>query len=391
MQLRKQRTDPNAPNTSRMPLPELRDIDKAERAKALREIARRQQLSADTLPSICHYTIMNSSSSVCSVDITDDSSMVALGFADSTVKVWSLNTHKLKGLKSADALDNLNRDADDVLHRMMDESSAAINKDLYGHSGPVYGVSFSPDRSQLLSCSEDGTIRLWSLQTWSCLVAYKGHMFSVWQVRFANTGYYFASCGHDKTARLWTTDQSHCLRIFVGHVSDVDCIAFHPNSNYIASGSSDRSVRLWDCAGCSCVRLMTGHKASVSTLAFSNDGRFLASGGASGDARILLWDLAHGHLLGDYASHSAMISMFSFSRENSVLAAASIDGSISLWNFQKFVNESNLEEVNVTHNPSVRTDTTEVLIATFHTKETPVTGLHFTRRNLLMCIGPSES
>ena len=51
--------------------------------------------------------------------------------------MWSLNTHKLKGLKSADALDNLNRDADDVLHRMMDESSSSINKNLHGHSGPV--------------------------------------------------------------------------------------------------------------------------------------------------------------------------------------------------------------------------------------------------------------
>ena len=70
-----------------MPLPELRDVDKAERAKALREIARRQQLSADNLPSICHYTVMNTSTSVCSLDITDDSSMVALGFADSAVKV----------------------------------------------------------------------------------------------------------------------------------------------------------------------------------------------------------------------------------------------------------------------------------------------------------------
>ena len=87
LQLRKQRTDPNAPNSTRMPLPELRDIDKAERAKALREIARRQQLSAETLPSICHYTVMNSASSVCGMDITDDSSLVALGFADSTVKV----------------------------------------------------------------------------------------------------------------------------------------------------------------------------------------------------------------------------------------------------------------------------------------------------------------
>lgn len=137
LQLRKQRTDPNAPNPSRMPLPELRDVDKAERAKALREIARRQQLSADTLPSICHYTVMNSSSSVCSLDISDDSSLAALGFADSTIKVWSLNTHKLKGLKSAEALENLDRDADDVLHRMMDESTAEISKRLHGHSGPV--------------------------------------------------------------------------------------------------------------------------------------------------------------------------------------------------------------------------------------------------------------
>lgn len=137
LQLRKQRTDPNAPNPSRMPLPELRDIDKAERAKALREIARRHQLSAETLPSICHYTVLNSSTSVCALDITDDSSLVALGFADSIVKVWSLNTHKLKGLKSADALDNIDRDADDVLHRMMDESSAEISKNLHGHSGPV--------------------------------------------------------------------------------------------------------------------------------------------------------------------------------------------------------------------------------------------------------------
>jgi hypothetical protein len=48
-----------------------------------------------------------------------------------------LNTHKLKGLKAADALENLNPDAHDVLHRMMDESTAEISKNLHGHSGPV--------------------------------------------------------------------------------------------------------------------------------------------------------------------------------------------------------------------------------------------------------------
>ena len=53
---------------------------------------------------------------------------------------------------------------------------------LHGHNGPIYGLSFSPDRSLLLSCSEDGTIRLWSLQTWTCLVNYKVNTFILYKI-----------------------------------------------------------------------------------------------------------------------------------------------------------------------------------------------------------------
>lgn len=105
---------------------------------------------------------------------------------------------------------------------MMDERSGEISRSLFGHSGPVYSVSFSPDRTLLLSCSEDSTIRLWSLQIWTCLVVYKGHMLPVWDVKFSPLGYYFASCGNDRTARLWATDHYQPLRIFAGHFSDVD-------------------------------------------------------------------------------------------------------------------------------------------------------------------------
>jgi len=48
--------------------------------------------------------------------------------------------------------------SDDVLVRMMDDKSTST-KTLSGHSGAVYKLSFSPDRSLLLSCSEDGTSR----------------------------------------------------------------------------------------------------------------------------------------------------------------------------------------------------------------------------------------
>ena len=175
----------------------------------------------------------------------------------------------------------------------------------------------------------------------------------------------------------------------VGHFSDVDCITFHPNSNYVASGSSDRSVRIWDCLNGNCVRLMTGHKDAVSAVAFSNDGRFLASGGSGpDDHRVLLWDIAHGHLLGDFgATHRGMITSLIFSRDSSVLVSGSNDKSLVLWDFNKFSEELNLEEVNVTHNPPVINNPAKYKLTAFYTKDTPILGTHFTRRNLLLAIG----
>lgn len=56
-------------------------------------------------------------------------------------------------------------------------------------------------RNYLLSSSEDGTVRLWSLQTYTCLVGYKGHNYPVWDTQFSPFGYYFVSGGHDRVAR----------------------------------------------------------------------------------------------------------------------------------------------------------------------------------------------
>jgi hypothetical protein len=50
--LKKQKNDPNAPGPTRMPFPDLKDVDKAERAKALKEMTRRQTLSAGWYPDV---------------------------------------------------------------------------------------------------------------------------------------------------------------------------------------------------------------------------------------------------------------------------------------------------------------------------------------------------
>lgn len=385
---KKSKSDPNAPSIDRMPLPELKDADKIEKLKALREATKRVILGPENLPSVCLYTILNSAHSATCAEICEDSSLIAVGFSDSTIKVWSLTPSKLREMKPSDQLKEIDRDADDVLVRMMDDRKGEKLRTFLGHSGPVYRCSFSPDRALLLSCSEDCTIRLWSLHTWTCVVIYKGHQFPVWDVKFSPHGYYFATCSYDKTCRLWATDMHQPLRIFWGHLSDVDVVQFHPNSNYIASGSSDRTVRLWDCTTGNHVRLMTGHKAPIYTLAFSMCGRFLASGSA--DKRILIWDLAHGHLIASFSNHTATVHSLCFSRDGTILATGSLDCTLKLWDFSKLCDDIHGENVNVSHNPDVR-DGTPYLLRSFPTKNSPFITLHFTRRNLLLGVGLYDS
>lgn len=384
---KKTKSDPNAPPVDRIPLPDLKDADKLEKVKALREASKRVTLGPETLPSICFYTLLNSAGVVTSAEVSEDSSLLAVGFTDSIIKVWTLVPQKLRAMKSAEQLQDIDREADDVLVRMMDDRSAETSRILHGHNGPVYRVAFSPDRMLLLSCSEDTTVRLWSLQTWTCLVCYKGHIFPVWDVRFAPHGYYFATAGHDKTARLWATDQHQPLRIFAGHFSDVDCIQFHPNSNYVATGSSDRTVRLWDCLTGNHVRLMTGHKAPVYALCFSVEGRFLASAGA--DSRVLMWDLAHGHLLAELTGHKGPIHTLAFSRDGHILTSGSQDCSVKLWDFSRLAEEMVLEDVNVSHNPDIK-KSDSYLLRSYGTKNSHLLHLHFTRRNVLLAVGMYE-
>ncbi|XP_052812149.1 transcription initiation factor TFIID subunit 5-like isoform X1 [Mya arenaria] len=385
---KKSKNDPNAPATNRIPMPELKDQDKLERVNAYREALKRVKMGPTSLPSICFYTFHNAIQGITGIDISEDSSLMCTCFGDSNIKIWSLTPNKLRVMKQMDELELIDKDADDVLERMMDERTAEDCKMLTGHSGPVFNTSFSPDKSSLTSCSEDGTVRLWSLHTWTNLVSYKGHNTPVWDVKFSPHGHYFVSGGHDRVARLWTTDHYQPVRIFAGHYADVDCVQFHPNGNYVATGSSDRAVRIFDVLNGSCVRTLTGHKGAIHSLCFSPDGKYLASTGL--DATICLWDISNGNMLAQMREHTNTVYSLCFSRCGSVLASGGLDNTVKLWDVTKVIKETDKDmDASIPSSLSVN-ESPNLLIGSFATKATPVLNIHFTRKNLLLAAGPMK-
>ncbi|KAJ3552076.1 hypothetical protein NM688_g4350 [Phlebia brevispora] len=359
------------------------------------------QARSRALPSICTYTLHDVGEGVPCCTFSPDTSLMAAGFSESYIRLWSLKDKKLRGYRS-DFSPSAVKDAAS-LHKQRERSGSTTRK-LIGHSGPVYAADFDPVSGSadapkyLLSGSADATTRLWSLDTMTNVVAYRGHQNPIWDVQWSPMGIYFATASRDKTARLWSTDRTSALRIYAGHLSDVESVRFHPNSLYLATASSDRTARLWDVQKGSCVRVFIGHQDIVSTLAFSPDGRYLAS--ASEDLSINLWDLGSGKRIKKMTGHTASIYSLAFSAESSLLVSGSADWTVRCWDVKGAgglpgrnrengtVNGDSNENGLETSKDQEENNQTVDLISTFPTKRTPIINVQFTPRNLCLVAGP---
>ncbi|KAL1915070.1 uncharacterized protein VTP21DRAFT_7775 [Calcarisporiella thermophila] len=386
-----------------IPIPPFKSSDIKAEIDALRDLRKRVSLGSGSLPSICCYTFHNTHDELNCIGMSDDLSLMAGGFSESYIKIWSLKGEKLRGLWNNINPTHVHESHD--LERFR-ERAGENSKRLIGHSGPVFGLSFSPDNKLLLSCSEDKTARLWSLDTFSNLVVYKGHNYPVWDITFGPLGFYFATASNDRTARLWSCDHVYPLRIFAGHLSDVDCVTFHPNSKYIVTGSSDRTARLWDVQRGTCVRMFTGHTGAVHAVAVSPDGRLMASAGE--DKSIMLWDLGSGRRLKKMSGHTGFIYSLDFSADGNLIASASSDCTVRLWDVTKESTEEkrrrlegeataavkSIIENGIVGGAGEKAKTKQLgksvgddALATFPTKRTPIYKVKFTKRNLLLAAG----
>lgn len=355
--------------------------------------------------SVTMFTFHNTFDSVNCMEFSCDNSLVAVGTAESYVRVWSLENRPLTS--PADAQD----------------AQPSSSRRLVGHSGPVYALSFSPSAAMseptmngdnrpstnadsqpqyLLSGSADTTIRLWSLDTWSNLVVYRAHQSPVWDVRFCPHGHYFVSSSADHTARLWSTPQIAPLRLFVGHDSDVDVVAWHPNGAYVftASGAGDKTVRMWDIVRGTSVRLYTGQVGNITSMACSPGGHIVASADDRGE--IILWHLDTGRLIKRMRGHGrGGIWSLDWSVESTALVSAGADGTVRVWDVQP--NKESQSKVAGEGIAGAKVDTSAGTlnksktkkdvavspdqISAFPTKKSPVYKVRFTQMNLVMAAG----
>lgn len=105
------------------------------------------------------------------------------------------------------------------------------------HSAIVTLVKFHPDpkRLQLVSCSDDSTVRVWDLFSQKEFACIEDHMSPVTCVAFSNDGYTLLTSGRDKVVNFWDLRKNKLFKTVLVHEA-VEGIQVLPSTFKCAAG-----------------------------------------------------------------------------------------------------------------------------------------------------------
>jgi len=236
--------------------------------------------------------------------------------------------------------------SDDGTVKLWDIASGREIRTFLGHTEGVNSVAFSSDGKQVLSGSDDTTVKLWDVASGREIRTFEEYS-RIYFVAFSPDGKQvlygydsstvFSPDGkqalsglYDGTVKLWDAASGQEIRTFEGHEWEVNSVAFSPDGKQVLSGSEDGTIKLWDVSNGREIRSFSGgHTSYVNSVAFSPDGKQALSG--SIDETIKLWDMASGREIKTFSGHTHWVNSVAFSPDGKLVLSSSYDGTVKLW------------------------------------------------------------
>ncbi|MBD2603840.1 PD40 domain-containing protein [Scytonema hofmannii FACHB-248] len=205
----------------------------------------------------------------------------------------------------------------------------------------VKSVSFSPDGKTIASASHSpkgnqGNISLWNWnensKKWDKKLSIDAHRGWIWQVSFSPNGQTLASASNDGTINLWSREGKLLTSKNIGNESY--SISFSPDGKTLASGDANKKVILWEYKGDSLTEIQTlsDHTNGVRSVSFSPDGQLLASADFNNIIKLWRKEGNSWEFQKNLVGHQNRLQAVTFSPDGQLLVSSSTDGTVRLWN-----------------------------------------------------------
>ena len=239
---------------------------------------------------------------------------------------------------------------------------------LEGHQSRIYSLDYSRDGQFIVSGSEDGTARIWDLDTSNHMVieakTTEGEDTALYSVSVSHDGKLVAAGCRDNIIRIWDVQTGFLVERLRGHGSLAFSVAFTPDGSGLISGSSDNKIKRWDltpfleCDACMepllaatasapvymsapggsaavpakeggergsvCTMRFGDHKNWVLSAAVNHDGQWVVSG--SRDEGVLFWDARNAQAQFALHGHKSFVMSADVSSTGDIFATGDYDG-----------------------------------------------------------------
>lgn len=206
--------------------------------------------------------------------------------------------------------------------------------ELRGHTGKVYGLSFTSSGSKLVTSSMDSTIRIWDIESGCCTQHQSVQESYVFFIQCSEHNSHLAiSGGNDNllTIHDFRTPTTVAMRC-PGHESTLWYGAIQPHSDVqFASCGKDCTVRLWDVRkGSQALFVLRNHARQVHCVEYSPCGSYLLSSGRDGRVIGALSRTGESQWTAK-ASLSTVFRVFFASEQKKMFTCAS--SAVSIWDW----------------------------------------------------------
>jgi len=193
-----------------------------------------------------------------------------------------------------------------------------------GHTDSVRGVAHLPDGRRIITCSFDGSLRLWNLESGTQIGDdwRDGGNEQVWSIALSPNGKTVASGSSDGKVRLWNIETKKVIARWTAHIDVAGSLCWSVDDEQVVIGSGNGTIIVWDVESGDTVLgpIKTGHRA-VEAVIYSPDTTKIATGGQHENAS-KIWDAKTGNLLSTIKHNSSVSSLAWTSDQNKLITGS---------------------------------------------------------------------